>query len=417
MPTFFHPPATTIATTAALVWYTKGMSATTRIKPPKVRGSPLTPHPNGQYVKKINGRLRYFGADHEAALARYLREASDLAAGIEPRRTIDPCDFTIDDLVNEYLEARYGDVEAGDLSARQFQDYRAVAQMLADAWGKALRVESLTPADFGRLRARMSERWGLTRLGNQVGRVRTMFKWAADNGFLRDPIRFGDQFQRPPARLRRIARRERGKRLFTTEEVRGLIQTARGNARAMVLLGINAAFGNKDCSDLRIEHVDLAKALIDHFRMKTGIERTAPLWPETVEALRECIGDRTDGPVFVTRFGNAFVRDKCAYERDGRLAKVTPIDKVGDLFRKISPKPRLPFYCLRHTFATIAHETRDGLAVSRIMGHALTGMTAVYVEEIGIERLRQVVEHVRGRVLTPSGGAGPSVDGEPRPAH
>lgn len=383
------------------------MSQTKRIKPPKVRGSPLTPHANGQYCKKIDGHLRYFGTDHKAALDLYLREASDLAAGIEPRRTVEPGAYTIDDLVNEYLESRYGDVEAGDLSARQFQDYRAIGELLAALLGKPRRLCTLAPADFAALRSKMADRWGLTRLGNQIGRVRTMFKWAADNGCLTEPMRYGDQFQRPPARLRRIARRERGKKLFTPAEIRRLIEMANGHTRAMVLLGINCAFGNKDCSDLLIEHVDFGKSLIDHFRVKTGIDRTSPLWPETLQALAECIGERTAGPIFVTRFGNAFVRDKLKYEADGRLKAVTPIDKVGDLFRKIKPRPSLPFYCLRHTFATIAHETRDVLAVSRIMGHALTGMTAVYVEDIGVERLRQVVDHVRTRVLGCSGHLGP----------
>ena len=57
----------------------------------------------------------------------------------------------------------------------------------------------------------------------------------------------------------------------------------------MILLGINCGFGPADCSRLTIDAVDLDGGWIDFARPKTGIERRCPLWPETVEALREAI--------------------------------------------------------------------------------------------------------------------------------
>jgi hypothetical protein len=33
------------------------------------------------------------------------------------------------------------------------------------------------------------------------------------------------------------------------------------------------------------------------------------------------------------------------------------------------------------------------------MGHAIPGMSGIYVEEIGLDRLRAVVEHVRQKVF------------------
>ncbi|MBP7937910.1 MAG: hypothetical protein KA354_25015 [Phycisphaerae bacterium] len=48
---------------------------------------PLTAHPNGQWCKKIRGTVHFFGvwAHPDAALDHYIRQASDLHEGREPR--------------------------------------------------------------------------------------------------------------------------------------------------------------------------------------------------------------------------------------------------------------------------------------------------------------------------------------------
>ncbi len=59
-----------------------------KLQPPKpYPGFPLTPHPNGQWCKKILGKIHFFGAwaDPMAALGDYNRQAADLHAGREPR--------------------------------------------------------------------------------------------------------------------------------------------------------------------------------------------------------------------------------------------------------------------------------------------------------------------------------------------
>ena len=56
------------------------------------------------------------------------------------------------------------------------------------------------------------------------------------------------------------------------------------------------------------------------------------------------------------------------------------------------------FYALRHSFATVAGESRDQIAVNQIMGHsggAADDIPGRYRERIGDERLVAVVEHVR----------------------
>ena len=50
-----------------------------RSKPPKIEGSPLTPHVSGRYCARLDGKLRYFKGSHEEALAAYKKLKAELA--------------------------------------------------------------------------------------------------------------------------------------------------------------------------------------------------------------------------------------------------------------------------------------------------------------------------------------------------
>ena len=67
------------------------------------------------------------------------------------------------------------------------------------------------------------------------------------------------------------------------------------------------------------------------------------------------------------------------------------------LLDKLKINGKRNFYALRHTFQTIGDEARDFVGVRKIMGHAMDEDIAnVYRECVSDERLRAVVEHVRG---------------------
>src|SRR5215813_12779921 len=98
---------------------------------------PLTPHPSGAWQKKIRGKIHYFGRwgrivngkmervegdGWQEALEQYKAVADDLHAGRTPRVNRDG--LTVADLCNRFLTAKLRKVEAGEMGAQAFEDYR-----------------------------------------------------------------------------------------------------------------------------------------------------------------------------------------------------------------------------------------------------------------------------------------------------
>ena len=96
--------------------------ASLRSKPKKPYPNfPLTPHPNGQWCKKICGQLRFFGiwSDPDAAHEQYLNQAADLHGGREP--TVLTGELTVKELANQYLNHQANKLASGEIGARWFE--------------------------------------------------------------------------------------------------------------------------------------------------------------------------------------------------------------------------------------------------------------------------------------------------------
>jgi integrase len=366
---------------------------------------PLTPHPAGYWCKKIRGKLHYFGpwADPDAALAKYLEQKDALHAGRVPKP--DPDAITVKDLANQFLNAKQQAVDVGELSRLTWGDYKIACVELVAAFGKTRLLADVGPDDFAKLRNKLARKWGPQRLSKTIQFVRCVFKYAYDAGLLDRPVRFGPGFKLPSKKVMRLHRVKQGPKLFTAEEIRRLLDAASPQLRAMILLGINAGFGNSDCGNLPQSAVDLDRGIVDFPRPKTGIPRRATLWPETVEALREAIvarpkakKDEHTGLVFLTRCGDSWHTGTT----DGPLSR-----EVGKLLHKlgINGRHRLGFYTLRHTFRTVADEARDQPAADFIMGHESPHMSTVYREGISDERPRAVTDYVRAWLFADAGQA------------
>jgi len=358
---------------------------------------PLFPHASGRWCKKVRGKFRYFGKVEgdpkgEAALNLWCDQKDDLLAGREPRQRRDG--LTVKQLCDQFCAAKDDLAQSGEITQRSFADYVRTARSVADVLGRNRLVEDLTPDDFRKLRAELSKRLGCVALGNEITRIRVMFKYAADSLWIAHPVRYSPEFKRPAKRILRAHREAKGPMMFEARQLRLILKAAPQPLKAMILLGINCGFGNTDVGKLPLSALDLKTGWLNFPRPKTAIKRRCPLWPETVAAIKESLALRREpkdpahaGLVFITKYRGPWARE-------------TPDNPVTPEFRKLLDdlnlhRPGLGFYALRHTFETIAGASRDQVAVDLIMGHADETMASHYREGIGDDRLQAAVAVVR----------------------
>lgn len=393
---------------------------------------PLYAHPLGYWSKKIRGDIVHFGRwgrvregkltpveHYEAgwtdALTKYKAQVDDLQAGRTPRTD---GSLTVKALGERFCQAKLHRLTAGEIAPRTFNEYRATAQTLADVFGKNRRVDDLAASDFEQLRAVLAGRVGPVRLGNEIGRVKSILRYALDNGLIDRPVRTGGEFKKPGKSVLRKHRAANGGNMMEAAEIRRLLTAlegkpietgerdaatgepvtltlaARADVRAMVLVMVNCAFGPMDLATLPLSAVDLDGGWIDYPRPKTGIPRRCPLWPETVAALRAALADRPTprqaaaaGLVFLTARGRQCISGHTANP-------ITILTTNAMKAARVHREGRGP-YTMRHVFRTVADEIPDRPAVDRIMGHADGSMAAAYRERIADARLKAVTDHVR----------------------
>ena len=359
---------------------------------------PLCPHRTGRWAKRVRGQLHYFGkcADDlkgEAALTKWLDQKDDLLAGRTPRAKTEG--LTIGELCDRFLQSKDKQREAGEITFMTRCDYKETTDRIVAQFGKNRLVADLGSDDFEALRASIAKTWGPVALGNEIQRVRVVFKYAYDSSLIDQPMRYGPMFKRPSRKVMRLQRAKQGPKMFEAEDVLKLIAGATPQLKAMILLAVNCGFGNNDCATLPLSSLDVDDGWLDFPRPKTGIHRRCPLWPETVKAVQTVLEKRKEpkdethaGLVFITAVGGSFWKesgDNPISKEFAKLVKAKGLQQHGR-----------GFHSLRHTFRTIADGTRDQPAVDSIMGHADESMAARYRERIDDSRLVAVSNFVRG---------------------
>lgn len=365
-----------------------------RSKPAKPHPDfPLYLHASGQFAKKVKGRVHYFGTDPQAALEKWVVEKDALLAGRAPAPS---GDLTVRELVNAFLTSKKRRVEIGELKQRSWDDYDTICGRIVAMFGNRP-VADLRPADFEALRNDFAKTHGPVALSNDIGRARVVFNYGYKQDLVDRPPKYGDGFKKPSRKVLRCERLKNGKRMFQADEIRRMIDGAGVQLKAMILLGINCAFGNMDCATLPLKALDLENGWVDFGRPKTGIHRRCPLWAETVAALRAAIAMRYEpqdpalaGRVFVTKYKAGWEQKK---HRDDPISK-----ECAKVLKTLGfHRPGLGFYALRHTFQTIGEKSRDKDSVRYMMGHVpgANDMDATYNEEAPDDaRLLAVVNYV-----------------------
>ena len=147
------------------------------------------------------------------------------------------------------------------------------------------------PEDFGELRKKLAKTRGAVALGNEMQRVRSIFKFAFDEGLIDVPVRFGQTFKSPKPdvirRARETHRAEHGDRMFEAAQLRAILAAAGQPLKTMVMLAANCGLGQSDLAALPVRAVNLDSGWLDFARVKTGVWRRIPLWPQTIATIRE----------------------------------------------------------------------------------------------------------------------------------
>jgi len=331
-------------------------------------GFPLYAHPSGQWAKKIRGKTQYFGTDAEAAFKLYQGQKDDLEAGRTPK-TPDDYRLTVKDMVNLCLTMKDSKLQSGELQLRTYKEYKRCGRRLLRVLGREWLVEHLTPTDFLKLRRDMTKTLkSLTSVKADIRKMKVFFNFAYKEGYIEGPVKTGEAFKSPSTAALRREREQKPKRMFQAEQIRAMLAAAKPQMKAMILLGINCAFGNTDCALLPKNRLDLKGGWGRFTRPKTGVRRHCPLWPETVDALEVVLAqEESKHPEYKNR---VFIVDKrkpaANHIDDGR--------RVSKYFRLLLDSIGVPedspnFYALRHTFVTIALQTRDREAIRAITGH------------------------------------------------
>jgi integrase len=340
---------------------------------------PLFPHSNGQWAKKIKGRLTYFGPWSDAMAA--LRKYHTMEEG--PPASLKAC-------IGKYTERCDRLVTSGELSYRHVQDIKRTLASLSVNVGPTRGIARLTSEDYGQWRAHLALTNGPVALGSYLVRARAFLNWCVREKIL-PAFPPGDSLKKPSRSVLRKERVRRGKKLFRPDECRQLIVCADPMMRAMILLALNAALGPNDLALLETQHIQ--GGWLDYPRPKTSVERRVPLWPETREALAAVILPN-DTAVFRTKQGHLWLPKDVSGTGSPLSQKFTKLCQGAGVYQ-----PGRGFYSLRHTVQTISEESEnpDLVAIDYILGHAPRGddMRTVYRERMKNKRLFRVVKYVR----------------------
>ncbi len=223
--------------------------------------------------------------------------------------------LTIRVLCNLFLTSKTQLLDTDEITERTFRDFFTTCERIIEAFGRPRPVDDLAEDDFRRLRLSLAKPRGAVALGNEVQRVRMVFKFGYDSALIDKPARYGQSSNKPSKttvrKHRNDKRSENDKRMFEANELREVLTAVKQPLRAMILLGINCGFGQSDLASLPLSALNLDEGWVDYPRPKTGVEQRCPLWRETIQAVSDAAPNRPtpkdaadSGLLFLTKYGH-----------------------------------------------------------------------------------------------------------------
>lgn len=313
----------------------------------------LTRHPNGQWCRRVEGKLRYFGTDYEEALRRWYRSSrSDLLG--------------LGELARRWLDWK----RSKSLSDRtlEFYSYMVVKVMLG--LGEKTDPATLSPEQI--------ERWlntlelGVWKKRHVLVILRSVLNWGEDMGHCELPR--GMRLWKGPSDREVRSRRKSEEHLWSCQDIARLCLEGELKGRFMALLGINLGYGMQDmCSSPHVRDGEF----VGGPRQKTGIPRLGWLWPETRNLWDELGGL----PIAKPRSGHAFRTWKRHVEEMG-----------------IDPGPKR-HYDLRATLRTLMDPWGDIEVARLVMGHECRTIEKHYLRTISRDRVRTMCRRVRDQIM------------------
>jgi len=354
---------------------------------------PLTLHKTGQYCKKVKGKTYYFGKDKQLALKRYINQASLLHHNQNSITKKKNTEMTLKTLSEMYLQHQLEKVQSDELSAGHYTDQTYCLNKFINSVGQFVKVRDISTLNLQKYRQKINKCYSSQRMNLNISAMKAMFHWAKKNDILTE-IPNIDVISRS-----RIEHQQRY--IFSSEELRTLLELANIQMKAMIWLGLNCGFGCMDCSQLEWKDIDLKEGRVILGRGKTGILRDLPLWPETINALKD-VSHKDGKLVFYTKHGKPMISER--YIGSGNSKKYSSTNMVTTKFSRLLKKAELQvprgtgFYTLRRTAATLAARSGDPFAVQRLLGHADLKMASRYVQDVS-KQTDEVVEKSRNYVI------------------
>jgi integrase len=327
-------------------------------------------------------------------LSRYLEQAAYLHVGKMPKPKSPGQTLAIKTLCNLYLDHQESRSIIGEIKLRHLYDQTSLLRDFVRFVGPNRVVSDISTVDLQNYRKKLIKAGkSPNTINNRIATVKAMYNWAVDNEII-------DHSPRLRA-VKKITPQKGEKPTFTIDQIQALLEIANIQMKAMIWLGLNCGFGCTDCAELKWKNIDLKNGRVLFPRGKTGIERNLPLWPETVQALKQV--PKKGELVFYTQRGNPWVRAIRNRKKDGN-EKYTKEDAVTKEFSKLMRKAGLKtpngvgFYTLRRTAATLTARSGDPFAVQRLLGHADLKMATTYVQDVS-EHTDRAINNTRKFII------------------